>query len=253
MITKKQSQLIKSLHLKKYRKKEQLFLVEGAKSVLELLRSDYKTKTVFATPLFEQDYGDELQKAGVEVVSVSSQVLSDIGTFKTNDAALALAEMSPNEPLQASQNEYALLLDNLNDPGNLGTIIRIADWYGIRKMICSDSTVDFFNPKVIAAAKGSFTRVRAFYTHLPDFLQQNSLPVYGADMEGKVVHAYSFAAGGYLLMGNEANGIEAALLPYIRDTLSIPGFGGAESLNVAVATAVICDNLRRQQADKRKG
>lgn len=249
MISKKQSQQVKSLHLKKFRKKEQLFLVEGAKSVLELLLSDYRTRTVYATSLFLQEYTKELQNANTEVITVSSEMLSSLGTFQTNDAALAVAEMFPNEPLAAERDEFVLVLDQLNDPGNLGTIIRIADWYGIRKIICSESTVDFYNPKVVAAAKGSFTRVRAYYTHLPEFLQKNSLPVYGADMDGKAVHAYPFAAGGYLLMGNEANGIEEELQPYITDTLSIPAYGGAESLNVAIATAVICDNLRRQQGD----
>lgn len=247
MISKKQSQLIKSLHLKKFRKKEQLFLVEGAKSVLELLISDYTTRTVYATPLFLQEYEKELQNANSGVVPVSSEVLSSLGTFQTNDAALAVAEMQPNVPLAAAENEFALVLDQLNDPGNLGTIIRIADWYGIRKIICSESTVDFYNPKVIAAAKGSFTRVKAYYTHLPDFLSANKLPVYGADMQGKDVHNYSFNPGGYLLMGNEANGIEEELKPFISDTLSIPAYGGAESLNVAIATAVVCDNMRRQQ------
>lgn len=247
MISKKQSQLLKSLHLKKFRKKEQLFLVEGAKSVLELLLSEYKTRTVYATSMFLQEYENELQIANTEVVTVSGEVLSSLGTFQTNDAALAVAEMLPNKPLAAAEHEFALILDQLNDPGNLGTIIRIADWYGIRKIICSGSTVDFYNPKVIAAAKGSFTRVKAWYTDLPEFLQQNQLPVYGADMHGKDVHTYAFAAGGYLLMGNEANGIEKGLQAYITDTLSIPAYGGAESLNVAIATAVVCDNLRRQQ------
>lgn len=247
MISKKQSQLIKSLHLKKFRKKEQLFLVEGAKSVLELLISDYRTRTVYATSLFLQEYEKELQNASTQLVPVSSEVLSSLGTFQTNDAALAVAEMQPNTPLAAAENEFALILDQLNDPGNLGTIIRIADWYGIRKIICSESTVDFYNPKVIAAAKGSFTRVKAYYTHLPDFLRGNKLPVYGADMQGKDVHNYAFNPGGYLLMGNEANGIEQELKPFISETLSIPAYGGAESLNVAIATAVVCDNMRRQQ------
>ena len=245
MITKKQSQLIKSLHLKKYRKKEQLFLVEGTKSVLELLESDYKTQTVYATPLFLQDNALKLEKANVEVVSVSANTLAGLGTFKSNDAALAVAEIKENEFLEATAGEYVLLLDDINDPGNLGTIIRIADWYGVQKLICSDNTVDFYSPKVVAAAKGSFTRVHAYYTDLLQFLADNKLPVYGADMEGSNVHQFSFAPGGYLLMGNEANGIRPELLPFISEKIRIPGYGGAESLNVGVATAIICDNLRR--------
>ncbi|WP_017732201.1 TrmH family RNA methyltransferase [Nafulsella turpanensis] len=245
MITKKQSQLIKSLHLKKYRKKEQLFFVEGTKSVLELLESDYETRTVYATPLFLQDNAKELEKANVELVSVPADILAGLGTFKTNDSALAVAEMKPNQPLEATAGEYALLLDDVNDPGNLGTIIRIADWYGIKKLICSENTVDFYSPKVVAAAKGSFTRVRAYYTNLPGFLAGNRLPVYGADLEGADVHHFSFSGGGYLLMGNEANGIHPDLYPFISKKIRIPAYGGAESLNVAIATAIICDNLRR--------
>lgn len=250
MISKKQSQLIKSLQQKKYRKKEQLFFVEGAKSVLELLSSDYRTTTVYATPLFLQEYRSEVQNANVELVEVSSQVLESLGTFKTNDAALALAEMKPNTPLSAGDGEFALLLDDLNDPGNLGTIIRIADWFGMRKIICSESTVDFYNPKVIAAAKGSFTRVQVYYAHLPDFLKSVKLPVYGADMDGADVHHFSFPKEGYLLMGSEANGIHPDLEPFISEKLRIPGWGGAESLNVAMATAILCDNLRRIQQEK---
>ena len=245
MITKKQSQLVKSLQFKKYRKKEQLFLVEGAKSVLELIFSDYKIRTVYATSLFLQDYHSELQSTNIEIVTVSSRVLEDIGIFKTNDAALAVVEMKPNTPIAAEKEEYALMLDDLNDPGNLGTIIRIADWFGIRKIICSDSTVDLYNPKVIAAAKGSFTRVQVYYTSLPDFLKEVSLPIFGADMEGADVHEFNFPKGGYLLMGNEASGIHPELLPAVSGKISIPGWGGAESLNVAIATSILCDNLRR--------
>ncbi len=245
MITKKQSQLVKSLQIKKFRKQEQLFIVEGAKSVLELLGSDYKTRTVYVTPLFLQDYNSELQKANTEVVTVSPAELAASGTFKTNDSALAVAEMKPDVPLEAEEGEYVLLLDDLNDPGNLGTIIRIADWFGIKKIICSENTVDFYNPKVIAAAKGSFTRVQLHYTSLSGFLQSNTMPVYGADMDGADVHTYSFTKGGYLLMGSEANGIHPDLLPFVTEKLSIPGWGGAESLNVGVATAILCDNLRR--------
>lgn len=247
MITKKQSQLIKSLHLKKNRKKEQLFFVEGAKSVLELLKSDYYIQTVYTTPLFLQEYSSELQKASIELVTVSSEELSAIGTFKTNDSALAVAQMKPETLLAAQAGEYALLLDDLNDPGNMGTIIRIADWFGITKVICSENTVDFYNPKVIAAAKGSFSRVNAYYTDLAAFLKNNRLPVYGADMQGKDVHTFSFSNGGYLLMGSEASGIRPDLLPFVTHKLCIPGWGGAESLNVAVATAILCDNLRRLQ------
>lgn len=247
MITKKQIQLIKSLHLKKFRKKESLFMVEGAKSVLELLQSDYQTRTVYASPLFLQDNANQLGKANAGLVEVDVQTLASLGTFKSNDAALAVAEMKPNNAIRAGEGEFAIMLDDINDPGNLGTIIRVADWFGIRKLICSTPTVDFYNPKVIAAAKGSFTRVEAFYTELIPFLQENRLPVYGAYMEGVNVHHYRFPREGYLLMGNEANGISPLLESFIKEKISVPGWGATESLNVAIATAIVCDNLRRSQ------
>lgn len=213
--------------------------------MLELINSDYRTRTVYVTPMFLQEHRNAIQNANIEIVSVSHQVLEGLGTFKTNDAALAVVEMKSNTPLAAQEGEYALLLDDLNDPGNLGTIIRIADWFGLRKIICSESTVDLYNPKVIAAAKGSFTRVQVYYTLLPEFLKEQELPILGADMDGADVHTYAFPKGGYLLMGSEASGIHADLLPFVKEKLSIPAWGGAESLNVAMATAILCDNLRR--------
>lgn len=216
--------------------------------MLELLQSDYKTRTVYVSPLFLQDNAKQLGKANAELVEVDVQTLANLGTFKSNDAALAVAEMKPNKAIKAAVDEFAIVLDDINDPGNLGTIIRVADWFGIRKLICSTATVDLYNPKVIAAAKGSFTRVEAFYTELIPFLQENSLPVYGAYMEGVNVHEYRFPKEGYLLMGNEANGISPLLAPFVKEKISIPGWGATESLNVAIATAILCDNLRRSQS-----
>ncbi|WP_333607101.1 RNA methyltransferase, partial [Arsukibacterium sp.] len=141
---------------------------------------------------------------------------------------------------------WTLVLDNINDPGNLGTIIRIADWYGIEHILCSPDTADCFNPKVIAAAKGSFLRVQLHYLPLVDVLSRSNQPVYGAYLGGDNVHQLSLnKAGGFIVLGNEANGISAELGQYVSRKITIPAFGNAESLNVGIAAAVICDNLLR--------
>lgn len=244
MITKKLSQLIRSLHRKKGRKQEQLFLVEGAKSVLELANSKYSIKTLLATDLFLAQHGHGLP-AELQIAADAAS-LKQLGTLQTNDAALAVVQMLPNQSFTPAEGQWTLLLDGINDPGNLGTIIRLADWYGYPNIICSNDTVDFYNPKVIAAAKGSFTRVSAWYTELPDLLQQSSLPAYGADMQGENIHTFSFPEGGLLVLGSEANGIRPEVQQQLNAMLSIPAFGGAESLNVAMAGAILCDNIRRQ-------
>ena len=141
------------------------------------------------------------------------------------------------------------MLDDVSDPGNLGTIIRIADWYGIRKIVCSESTTDFYNPKVIAASKGSFTRVKLMYTDLENYLQKNAgeKMVAGAFLNGVNLYDFKFPIqkGGFIVMGNESNGVGQEVESYITDRITIPRFGEAESLNVGIATAVILDNLRR--------
>lgn len=244
MITKKLSQLIRSLHRKKGRKQEQLFLVEGAKSVLELASSNYSIKTLLATDLFLAQHG-HLFQAGA-LITADAASLNRLGTLQTNDSALAVVQMQPNQSFQPAEGQWTLLLDGINDPGNLGTIIRLADWYGYPNIICSADTVDFYNPKVVAAAKGSFTRVKAWYTDLAALLEQQHLPAYGADMHGENIHTFGFPESGLLVLGSEANGIRPEVRNQLTAMLSIPAFGGAESLNVAMAGAILCDNIRRQ-------
>lgn len=246
MISRKVAKYIKSLQQKKHRKIEKAFIVEGAKSVIELLNSNFKITTVYATPVFLKDEKQLIfdPKNTFEVVEASEHELASMGTYQSNNAAIAIAEMKPNQPLSFS-NGFAFALDRINDPGNLGTIIRIADWYGIENVICSDDCADRYNPKVIAASMGSFTRVNLFYTNLEDYLKVTRFPVYGAYLNGENVHRKKFNDEGILLMGSEAQGINAGLEKYVTHKISIPAFGRAESLNVGVATAVICDNIRR--------
>jgi len=246
MLSKNWLKFIKSLQIKKYRRENSAFLVEGAKSVRELLQSDYTVRAVFATQEFYQSSIRLLEAQSYPVEIVTPAELEAAGVFHTNQACLAVANTLENQYLSAEADEYVLVLDEVKDPGNLGTIIRVADWYGIAKIVCSPDTADLYNPKVIAATMGSFTRVRLYYCDLPAYLGQHcSAAIYGAFLEGNNLHQTHFAAGGYVVMGNESRGIGDDLAPLIHHRLTIPRFGGAESLNVGIATAIICDNLRR--------
>ena len=252
MLSKNQIKYVNSLKIKKYRQQHGAFVVEGAKSVLELLASDYTVEFVVATDDFLQNYGSISSHPTVDWIPATSADMDRLGTFQSNDACLAVAKTKENAFLCAEPGEYALMLDDIRDPGNLGTILRIADWYGIPKIICSENTTDFYNPKVIAASKGSFTRVQAYYTSLPDFIErylaQHAL--IGAFLDGESLYDFSFPqAGGYLVMGNESQGIGPEVGTYITHRITIPRFGEAESLNVGIATAVICDGWRRGLGD----
>lgn len=245
MISQKWSKLIKSLHLKKFRKAEQLFFVEGEKAVLEVLASGWSVKAIFATAEFLQQYPAAATAAEV-CQACSATELEQVGTFVSNNAALAVVALPAYPPFAEQPGEWVLVLDQINDPGNLGTIIRVADWYGIRHILCSTDTVDAFNPKVIASAKGSFLRVQLHYQPLLAVLTQVQQPIYGAYLGGESVHQLQLdRVGGFIVLGNEANGISAELTTLVSRRLTIPAFGNAESLNVGIASAVLLDNLRR--------
>lgn len=245
MFSKNKAKFIKSLQIKKFRTENKQFLIEGAKSVLELINSDYVIRELLVSNNFFEEHSSLLKNKNLKAEIISENELSGISSFSTNNAALAVAEMRENITLRSSGKEYALILDDVRDPGNLGTILRIADWYGISKVICSQTTADFYNPKVISSSMGSFTRVKTYYCELAEFLANIDLPVYAADLEGNDVHQFSFAQAGYIVMGNESEGLSKGVKKYVTDKIHIPRYGQAESLNVAIATAVICDNLRR--------
>ncbi|MEE2023075.1 TrmH family RNA methyltransferase [Alkalimonas mucilaginosa] len=248
MISHKWAKQIKSLHLKKNRKAEQQFIVEGEKAVLEVLASGWRVPALFATEGFLQQHPEAIQTA-LQVHTCSSEDLVKVGTFTSNDAALALVSMPQWPSFQATPEQWTLVLDNINDPGNLGTIIRIADWYGIQHILCSANTADCYNPKVVAAAKGSFLRVQLHYLALPEVLANSHLPVYGAYLGGENIHQLSLTKpGGFIVLGNEANGISKEVGQCISRKITIPAFGDAESLNVGIAAAIICDNLQRLTA-----
>lgn len=245
MLTKNQIKLIKSLSEKKNRVELGLFLVEGEKSVLELLNSDFKIDLILTTTEFFDKHGEKIREKSDSYEIVNQSELEKIGTFETNDSALAVVKQKENTEPKTEQDNITLVLDEIKDPGNLGTIIRIADWYGIKNIIASKETVDFYNPKVITATKGSFTRINIFYTDIKDFLSKQKLPILGAFLDGENVHKIKFPQKGIIVMGNESNGIKKEIEKVITQKITIPSYGKAESLNVAIATAIILDNWKR--------
>jgi RNA methyltransferase, TrmH family len=247
MLSKANIKYIKSLQVKKYRKEEQCFIVEGAKSVLELLNSDFEVVQVLGTPSFLS----AIKTPAAEVIEVSEKELEGLGDFQTNNAALAVAKMKPNRQISVFDDEFALVLDDIRDPGNLGTIIRTADWFGINKIIVSNESADFYNSKVINATMGSFTRIAIFYTDLDRYLGDANGKVFGAYLEGSDIHKIDFGKGGLVVIGNESRGIRADLEKFVTDKITIPKYGHAESLNAAIATAIICDNIMRGSKDRR--
>jgi TrmH family RNA methyltransferase len=248
MFSKQQQKYVQSLQIKKYRQEHQRFLVEGAKSVQELLKSDLETELLLCTPKFFIENEKLLKKISVEQISQTE--LEKLGTMQSNDAALAVVKMRKSEVLIAQENEFVLVLDDIRDPGNLGTILRIADWYGIKKVICSDSTVDFYNPKVVAASMGSFTRIKTYYSEISVYFEninkKENIEIIGTFLNSENVHHFEFPKSGYIVLGNESNGISAEVEKIITKKITIPRFGEAESLNVGIATAVVLDNLKRR-------
>ncbi|SIT01256.1 TrmH family RNA methyltransferase [Belliella pelovolcani] len=245
MLSKNTLKFIKSLQHKKFRKQENAFFVEGSKNVTELLDSDFEITYLLYTEKFETEYRNLLRGFKGEAFLVTQKVLESAGSFQSNDSALAVAKIKVNDPPQISKSELMLALDDVRDPGNLGTIIRIADWYGIKHIICSEESADIYNPKVLNSSMGSFTRVNVYYTDLYTYLPTLNLPIYGAFLGGKDIHQQNLKSTGVILMGNESNGISDRIAELVTERLTIPRFGHAESLNVAIATAIICDNFKR--------
>lgn len=241
MLSKRQIKYFKSLQLKKYRDQERLFMVEGAKGVEEVLNSTFQVNTLIGTEAFLNNNSKE----DVQQFEVKEDVLAQVGTFKSNNSAIAIVEMKDQALFQAPQKGLTLVLDDVRDPGNLGTIIRIADWYGIEKIICSEQTADWYNPKVVNSTMGSFTRVELSYQNLAELLKRVDLPIYGALLNGKDIYQEALIQDALIVMGNESRGISEQIQRFVSHPILIPGRGGAESLNVAVSTAVVLDNFFR--------
>jgi TrmH family RNA methyltransferase len=244
MISKPKVRFIKSLQVKKYRLAEQCFVVQGAKAVKETMASDYRIITLCATEGFLRE-AKTTGNVG-EVIESSEKELTTLGSVDSNSAALAVVQMKVNGNPQIAKDTFTLVLDDIRDPGNLGSIIRSADWFGITTIIASEETTDFYNPKVINATMGSFLRVHTHYVALDSFLQSAHVPVFGTFLDGEDVHSLDFGKGGVIVIGNESHGISASVEKFVTRRITIPKRGHAESLNAGVATAVVLDNLRRK-------
>jgi TrmH family RNA methyltransferase len=244
MITNKDVKFIKSLQLKKYRNRENVFVVEGEKNLLELLKSNLEISQLYLTEHFQAKHENILTMSSSSFESTTEKELVKAGSYQTNQAGLAVVKIPKSPPVNL-QNGLFLAFDNVQDPGNLGTIIRIADWYGFKEIICSKDSVDAYNPKTISATMGSFTRISVHYEDLGALISQSNIPVYGAVLDGESIHETAIEGRGIFLFGNESQGISEALKTSITHKIKIPGYGMAESLNVAIATAVVCDNMRR--------
>ena len=238
MLSKSQIKLITSLKQKKYRQDLGFFVVEGVKTIKELLASSLKLHTLYTTESFNIDATDE--------VLISETDLKRISFLKTPNKALAVFEIPKQTPIETKG--LIVALDDVRDPGNLGTIIRLCDWFGIKQLVCSKATVDCFNPKVIQATMGSITRVNISYVDLETFLNDADIPVFGAFMDGENVYKKQLPQHGILVMGNEANGVSKDVEALITEKISIPRFGdlqATESLNVAMATSILISEFRR--------
>lgn len=240
MLSKSQLKLITSLRQKKYRNNHKLFFVEGIKVVNEFLASDFVVHNIFCT----DDFSHRLNSNEVELISHVE--LQKISLLKNSNQVLGLFEIPSEKEIETSG--LTVVLDAVNDPGNLGTIIRLCDWFGITQIVCSSDTVDCYNPKVVQASMGSLTRVSLSYVDLNEYLKSVNKPIYAAIMEGQNVYETKLKKDAILVMGNEANGISKEILELITDTITIPQFGElqeTESLNVATATAILLSEFRR--------
>ncbi len=237
MVSKSQIKLITSLSQKKYRQQHGLFVVEGIKGIQEFLKSDFKLHSLFTVEGFFTDVTD--------TTVVSETELKKISFLKTPQKALALFAIPVFK--ETKKQGLQLLVDDLRDPGNLGTLIRLCDWFNIKHLICSNHSVDCFNPKVIQATMGSITRVNITYTNLDNYISQQNLPVYGAFMDGVSVYESQLPDDALLILGNEANGISDTIAEKVTHRISIPQFGKAntESLNVAIAGAILVSEFKR--------
>jgi RNA methyltransferase, TrmH family len=241
MVSVSELKFIRSLKIKKYRIREQSFLVEGRKNVQELLQSGFEVRLVLATPDYLKKYGGQFP-ANVPVREVPAKTLGSISTLTTNDEVLAIARMRELS-LTDLHSGFLMALDGVRDPGNLGTIIRTLDWFGFDQLLCSPDSVDLYNPKVISATMGSFSRVRVVYAPIEEYLHSSKRESYGADMNGKSLDKVEFNPSGILLLGSESHGINERLLTRVGTLVAIPGRGKAESLNVGVAAGIFCNHL----------
>jgi TrmH family RNA methyltransferase len=247
MVSKSQISLIKSLQQKKFRREHGLFVAEGYKSVNEFLSSGYQIHTIYHTPAITAKLHKLSKK--VNFTDITAAELEKMSSLTTPQEVLAVIHLPKWPQLQQEdlKNRFTLVLDGVQDPGNLGTIIRTADWFGIQNIICSEDTVDAYNPKVVQATMGSLARINLHYTNLVTLLPQLKLPLLGAMLNGDNIYTADMGTEGLIVMGNEGNGLRPNIEQLITRAITIPRLGEAESLNVAIATALFCSEISRKR------
>ncbi len=249
MISRTRIKWIKSLEMRKYRLQEKAFVAEGPKLVGELL--PYSTPLYIAATKDWLDANRHLLRAVKEVDEVSQTELERASLLRTPQSVLAVMPI-PERQLDISslQKKLVIALDSVQDPGNLGTILRIADWFGIHEVLCSEGTADVYNPKCVQSCMGALARVKIFYCNLPEVLGQVEMPVFGTFLDGTDIYKEELSGEGIIVMGNEGNGISQPVAKLVNRRLYVPNYPKGslttESLNVAVATGIVCAEFRRR-------
>ncbi len=244
MLTAHKIKTLQSLDKKKFRQKYNLFLVEGNKTIRELIHSNIKIKEIFSVS------AENLEGIDAEITLIDDKDLKKISFLQHPKDSVAVCEIP--EMLKLDSN-FNIILDGIQDPGNFGTIIRMADWFGIEQIICSEDTVDVYNPKVIQATMGSFTRVNVVYENLETYLSTSANENLGTDMDGENIYAMDFPEKINLIMGNEGNGMRATTEKFLHRKITIPRFGSkqnTESLNVSIATSIILSEMFSRKMTK---
>ncbi|MDO4225193.1 MAG: RNA methyltransferase [Bergeyella zoohelcum] len=242
MLTTHKIKIIQSLNKKKFRQKYNLFLVEGNKTIKELQNSDYKVKEIFSLNPSSTDFQGFDENL---ITQIDEKELKKISFLQHPKDSVAICELAADNQM-IKKTDFNLVLDGIQDPGNLGTIIRLADWFGIEQIVCSEDTADVYNPKVIQATMGSFTRVNVVYTSLEQFLSETENTNIGTDMQGENIYTFDFPKKINLILGNEGNGMRKETEKLLAKSISIPRFGklqSTESLNVSMATGIILGQI----------
>ena len=253
MLSKNKLKYLRSLSLKKFRRNDGLFIAEGRKLVFDLLESEMQVQEVFCT----SDLIATVEGKGFHPQNIHPSELTDlkkISQLKSTPDIIATVRIpEPSLSWEEIAGDLCLALDGVQDPGNLGTIIRLADWFGITNILCSEDTVDLYNPKTVQATMGAIARIRLHYGDLPEYLRRASemkIPVYGTFLEGENIYTAPLSPNGIIVMGNEGKGISEGVEPFIQHKIHIPNFPTnritSESLNVAMATSITCSEFRRR-------
>jgi len=245
MLSKNQIKDIRLLHVSKYRKREQYFIAEGPTIVDEFLSSNYVIDKIFAL----ESWIENNKGVNKTIIPITPRELQSISLLKTPNQVLATVKYPEKRKINFISPELILALDTIQDPGNLGTIIRIADWFGIKKLVCSLETADAYNPKVVQASMGAITRVQFVYTNLSNWLKElpSDTNIYGTLLDGENIYKTKLESNGVIVIGNEGNGISKEIQNLVSHKIKIPAYGNSlmESLNAAVATAIVCNEFRR--------